>query len=100
VATALFSLDLRAIGSVHGPGPRPTTPTPSGLHVALLPPPPPIMLPPLPPPRLVPLPAPPVAVAPQPAGAAEVPVIPEAPAGGLLAVGLVAVTALARWRRR
>jgi hypothetical protein len=62
-------------------------------------PPPPLMLHPLPP---LPSPPPPLVLPPAagPAGRGEVPVIPEAPAAGLLAAGLLGVAALACWRRR
>jgi hypothetical protein len=100
VATVLFTLDQRAVGSVNGPGPRRAAPAASVPPVPLLPPPPPIVLPPPPPPQLVPVPAPVAAAAPRPAAAAEVPVIPEGETFVLLGSGLLALAGVAGLRRR
>jgi hypothetical protein len=91
-------------GTVMGPGAAPgvvpaAVPGPAvaaPLVLPLLPPPPPMLPPALPP--MPPLARPPFAAAAGPAP--EVPVIPEADSVALLAVGLAALGALARWRRR
>jgi phospholipase C len=86
------------LGTVSGPGVAAT------VAVASAPLLPPLVIPPAPPPPLVP-PVPLTVGAPfmapfaGPGAVAEVPVIPEAEGGLLLALGLAAVGLLARWRR-
>jgi uncharacterized repeat protein (TIGR01451 family) len=88
-------------GTVTGPGvlaPSPPAPLPTAVSLVVVPPPPPLLppLPPLPPPAPL---LPPPALAPL-AAPVEVPVIPEAASGLLVASGLAALSGLALLLRR